>query len=268
MRHLAGGLVFRGFIAGGLFVGSAWGQGSVGPTADQIVLRMMAKNAERQAALAHYEAERTYRLEYRGTGGAHSAEMLVDVDYTDEQKHMTIVSETGSKMICERVLRKLVESEQEASQRTNRMQMMLSPENYRIELVGQESMDGVRTWVLEVSPKVESKFTYRGRVWVSVDDYAMVRVLGEPAKNPSWWINHASFDWHYARRGQFWLPERNVAVSHVRIGGEATLTIDYGEYQVVATRTIKPEADTVSAGLRTARVGLIAGEASGERLRR
>jgi hypothetical protein len=137
-----------------------------------------------------------------------------------------------------------------------------------IERVGQESMDGVRTWVLEVSPKVESKFTYRGRVWVSEDDYAMVRVLGEPAKNPSWWINHASFDWHYARRGQFWLPERNVAVSHVRIGGEATLTIDYGEYQVVAARTIKPEADTVSAGLRTARVGLIAGEGSGEHLRR
>src|SRR5260370_24785111 len=175
----------------------------------------------------------------KGTGGAHSGEMVVDVDYSAEQKHMTIVSETGSKMICERVLRKLVESEVEDSQRANRMQMMLSPENYNVELVGEESMDGVRAWVLEVSPKVESKFTYRGRVWVSKDDYAMVRVVGEPAKNPSWWINHASFDWRYARRGEFWLPQRNVAVSHVRIGGEATLTIDYGAYGVVAARTGK-----------------------------
>jgi hypothetical protein len=233
MRHLAGKLVFPGFMAGVLFVGSAWGQG---PTADEIVVRMIAKNAERQAALAHYGSERTYRLDYKGTGGAHSAEMLVDVDYSAEQKHLTIVSETGSKMICEKVLRKLVESEQEASQSANRMQMALSPENYKLTLVGEESIDGVRAWVLQVSPKVESKFTYRGRVWVSEDDYATVRVLGEPAKNPSWWINHASFDWHYARRGEFWLPQRNVAVSHVRIGGDARLTIDYGTYQVVTAR--------------------------------
>jgi hypothetical protein len=259
MRQQAGGLMVTGFMAGALFVGSAWGQGSASPTADEIVVRMMAKNAERQAALAHYGSERTYRLEYKGAGGAHSAEMVVDVDYSAEQKHMTIVSETGSKMICERVLRKLVESEQEASQRANRMQMMLSPENYNVELVGEESMDGVRAWVLEVSPKVESKFTYRGRVWVSKDDYAMVRVVGEPAKSPSWWINHASFDWRYARRGEFWLPQRNVAVSHVRIGGEATLTIDYGAYEVVAARTVKAEADTVAAGLPAARVRLVAG---------
>ncbi len=136
---------------------------------------------------------------------------------------------------------------------------VLSPENYNVELAGEESMDGVRAWVLEVSPKVESKFTYRGRVWVSEDDYAMVRVVGEPAKSPSWWINHASFDWRYARRGEFWLPQRNVAVSHVRIGGEARLTIDYGSYEVVAARTVKAEADTVAAGLRAARVGLVAG---------
>ncbi len=44
-------------------------------------------------------------------------------------------------------------------------------------------MDGVRVWVLEVSPKVESKFTYRGRVWVSEDDYGRAgrgRGLGGP----------------------------------------------------------------------------------------
>jgi hypothetical protein len=181
--------------------------------------------------------------------------MLVDVDYSADQKHMTIVSETGSKMICERVLRKLVESEEEASQRANRMQMMLSPANYNVELVGEESMDGVRAWVLDVSPKVESKFTYRGRVWVSVDDYAMVRVLAEPAKSPSWWINHASFDWRYARNGRFWLPERSVAMSHVRIGGEATLTIDYGAYQVESQESASGRVRATTARLETGAPG-------------
>lgn len=70
MRHLAGGLVFRGFmfLAGWLFVGSAWGQGSVGPTADEIVLRMMAKNAERQAALGRKGGAGRWRCLW-GTSG-------------------------------------------------------------------------------------------------------------------------------------------------------------------------------------------------------
>jgi hypothetical protein len=76
-------------------------------------------------------------------------------------------------------------------------------------------------------------------VWVSEDDYAVVRVQGEPAKSPSWWISKAVFDWRYARHGELWLPEKSVAESHVRIGGDAKLTIEYGTYQAVA-RNEKP----------------------------
>jgi hypothetical protein len=235
MRHLAGGLVFTGFLVGVLPGGWAWGQGPSNLTADEIAVRMAARNAERQAALARYSSDRTYRVEYKGTGGEHHGEMVVHAEYTAPgQKRLTVITESGSKLICDKVLRRMVTSEEEASAKSNRTQMALLPENYHIELLGQDTVDGVRTWVLLVSPKVENKFTYRGRVWVSVDDYAMVRLLGEPAKNPSWWISRASFDWRYARNGEFWLPVRNVAVSHVRIGGEATLTIDYGAYQVVA----------------------------------
>jgi hypothetical protein len=256
MRHLAGGLVLMGFMTGALPVGSAWGQDPGTPTADEIVVRMAARNAERQAALARYSSDRTYRVEYKGTGGEHHGEMLVHAEYSAPgQKRLTVVSESGSKVMCERVLRKVVASEEEASAKTNRTQMALLPENYHIELLGEETVDGVRAWVLRVSPKVENKFTYRGRVWVSMDDYAMVRLVGEPAKNPSWWISRASFDWRYGRNGEFWLPVRNVAVSHVRIGGEATLTIDYGEYQVVAasadrTNTSENVRSAQTAGMR------------------
>jgi hypothetical protein len=139
-------------------------------------------------------------------------------------------------VICERVLRKMVKSEQEASEKANRMQMMLTQENYNIELTGRELVDGIRTWVLKVTPRVESKFTYRGRVWVSEQDYAVIRVQGEPAKSPSWWISRASFDWRYERHGEFWLPGKSIAVSHVRIGGDAKLTIEYGAYRVMEDR--------------------------------
>ena len=221
------------------------------PTAGEIVARLLEKNKERSAALEHYESERVYRVKYTGTGGEHAAEIEVHAEYSrPDQKRLTVVAESGSKFICEKVLRRLVESEQEATAQSNRTQTTLGPENYDAELVGEETVatasGRVRTWVLRVTPKVDNKFTYRGRVWVSEDDDAVVRIQGEPAKSPSWWINRAAFESTYVRRGDVWLPAKNVSSSHVRIGGEATLTIEYGTYPVVAARALKP-GDEVAA---------------------
>jgi hypothetical protein len=227
-------------------------QGNAGrPSAAEIVARMLDKNQERLAALDHYESERTYTVEYTGTGGEHHAAIQVRVVYTGpNRKQLTVVSESGSKFICEKVLRRLVESEQEATAQSNRMQTTLGPENYKAELVGEETIatpgGPVPTWVLQVTPKVDNKFNYRGKVWVSQDDYATVRIQGEPAKSPSWWINRASFESDYVRRGEVWLPAKNVSSSHVRIGGEATLTIEYGTYPVVTVRPLIPR-DEVAA---------------------
>jgi len=262
-------MMVRVMLALGLLgMAAAWGQsasakteGMGRPTVDEVMVRMVEKNSERLAMLERYTTERTYDVHYAGTGGEHKAEIKVRAEYTGpEQKQFTVVEESGSKFICEKVLRKLVESEQEASGRANRMQMALSPENYDAEIVGEETIaagDGapVRAWVLQVTPKVASRFTYRGTVWVSEEDYAVVRIAGEPAKSPSWWIDRAHFDSRYVRRGQIWLPGRNVSSSHVRIGGEATLTIDYGSYPVVVAGVVKPVVQTAAAN------GAIAGTA-------
>jgi hypothetical protein len=240
MRRVVPGFMFSAVM---LYAGWAQGQKATSPTAEEIVARMLARNSERQAALEHYASERTYRVEYTGTGGEHAGELVVEAEYSaPDQKRFTVVSEMGSKLICEKVLKRLVESEREAAQKSNRMQMMLSAENYNVALDGTDQMDGLKAWVLKVSPKVDSKFTYKGRVWVSTDDYAVMRVQGEPAKNPSWWINRASFDSRYVRRGEFWLPGRNVSTSHVRIGGEARLTIDYGAYPTLEGRALEGRA--------------------------
>jgi hypothetical protein len=220
--------------------------GNSRPTAEKILPRMLEKNRERKEALERYTSERTYEVRYTGTGGEHHGEIKVHAEYVGpDKKTLTVVSETGSKFICEKVLRKLVEGEEEASGKASRTQMELNAENYDAEVVGEEMVTtpdggpGMRAWVLRVSPKVNNKFAYRGKVWISEEDYAVMRIEGEPAKSPSWWINRAGFDSRYVRRGEIWLPGKNVSSSHVRIGGEATLTIDYGTYPVVAARALK-----------------------------
>jgi hypothetical protein len=218
-------------------------------SAAEIVARMLEKNQERLVALERYESERTYRVEYTGTGGEHHAEIQVHAEYMGpNQKRLTVESESGSKFICDKVLRRLVESEREAAAQSNRMQTTLSPKNYDTELLAEETVavpgGSIRAWVLRVTPKVNNKFTYRGKVWISEDDYAMVKIQGEPAKNPSLWINRTSFESVYLRRGDVWLPAKNVSSSHVRIGGEATLTITYGTYPVIVERALKPTGDS------------------------
>jgi len=227
---------------------------SVRLSAAEIVARLLEKNEQRLNALEHYESERTYRIEYKGTAGDHHAEIRVRVEYTGpNHKKLTVESESGSKFICDKVLRRLIESEQEAATPSSRMQTSLSPENYDTELLGEEMVavpgGQIRAWVLRVKPKVNTKFTYRGKVWISEDDYAIVRIQGEPAKNPSWWINRTSFDAEYVRRGNVWLPAKNVSSSHMRLGGEAILTIAYGSYPVVVERAQKRIGDDSTSSI-------------------
>ena len=201
-------------------------------TAAEIVDRMAAKNGEREAALAAWSSERVYRVEYRGIGGG-TAAMTVRAEFrAPGEKRLTVTGQQGSKMLCDGVLRKLLASEEEAESRSVRAETAITNANYAVRLDGEEVVDGVRAWRLALTPRVATKFAVRGRVWVSEDDFGLMRMEGAPAKEVSWWVNRASIDARYRRSGIFWLPERNQSVSRVRMGGEAQLTIEYGRYTV------------------------------------
>jgi hypothetical protein len=241
MWHLARTRMFAGLVFSITLACAGWlqAQNRTTPTAEEIVRRMLLKNDERQAALEHYRTDRTYQLEYDGTGGKHHAEMIVRAEYqAPGRKNFTVLSESGSKLLCREVLRRLVDKEEETSEKTDWQRAMFSIDTYTVQLVGQEQLGGVNTWVLKVEPKVYSGVAYRGKLWVSTDDFAMVRVMGEPAKSPSWMLDSAAFDSWYMRRGDVWVPAKNISTTHVRIGGEAKVTIDYGKYDVLLTRPI------------------------------
>jgi hypothetical protein len=231
------------------------GAAAQGLTADEIVTRMMAHDRERQAALDGYGSERTYRMEYHGPVGERRAEMVVRMEFSEpDRKRFTVLSESGSTIFCNQVLRRLMEGEQEGALEPNHQRAMLSPANDRLTLVGTERVDGVDAWVLDVSPRVENRFNYRGRVWVSKQDFAVVRIVGSPARNPTWLMGSTRFDYRYGRSGAgegggaFWLPIRSVTVSHLRIGGEITLTVDYGTYRI-AVRAGGTPTEATNAGL-------------------
>jgi hypothetical protein len=81
-------------------------------------------------------------------------------------------------------------------------------------------------------PVTDSKFLYRGRIWVDAADFALTRIKAEPAKNPSFWIQRPQITFSSTKTGDFWLPTSNRSETKVRVGGTAVFTIDYGTYQI------------------------------------
>lgn len=206
---------------------------SSGETADEIVRKLVQQNQRRAEELKGYTDRREYTVVYHGFPSL-KASMTVDARYTaPSEKQFQIISESGSKLLVNRVLKKLLESEQEAAK--NPGETALTPANYTFSLLGEQDIAGRRSYRMHVEPRVSSKFLYRGTVFVDAQDYAVVQIQAEPAQNPSFWIRKTHIDHTYAKTGDFWLPEHNRSESTMRLGGTAVLTIDYGQYTLQGT---------------------------------
>lgn len=242
-RRLAGIGMGMGLLLGGaaLTAGSAQDAAVPAPLAlEQVVERMVTMNQRRAAALRAFKATRSYHLEFHGIVDK-SADMTVQITYTHpNRKEFAILSETGSELLRKRVLKRLVEAEAEAANEENLKRTSIHPDNYEFRLVGYERSPQREFYVLEAVPKEKSKFLLRGKIWVDGQDFAIVRIEGEPAKNPSWWTKRNQFQHSYKKVGDFWLPGRNETMTQVRLFGRSMLTIDYGEYELTDVRAFAP----------------------------
>lgn len=197
----------------------------------QIVARMQQHEADQSRELSHYEAIRHYQVKYKGFGTQIAAEMEVAVTFDKRSgKSFKIVSQSGSKLLCDKVLKRAVDSEVEASR--DKSATALNAANYRFELAGTGQVDGRPAYNLRVEPLKKSKFLYRGNVWVDAADGAVVKIDVEPAKNPSFWISSTRINYTNSKTDGVWLPHENRSESKIRVGGAAVLTIDYGTYRV------------------------------------
>ena len=207
---------------------------------DDVVARLMSRNAERARDLHSFEATRRYELHYTGFPSTLGAEMQVKVSYTAPgTKEFTIESESGSKLILNRVFHRLLESEKESgSDAANRAAVALSTSNYRFSLLGCAPGDGRPLYVMRVEPLHDTKYLYRGTVWVDAADFAVTRIEAQPAKNPSFWTKRSVIQHDYQKVDGFYLPALNRTVTDVRLGGKAVLTIRYQDYKLSVAQNV------------------------------
>jgi hypothetical protein len=199
-------------------------------SADEVIAKLIDHNSQRDKWGGGYTGSRRYVLENERLNKR--AEMLVSVKGDpDGTKHFEVVSEDGWKSANKHVVRKMLESEAETSQPQIRPTTSLTPENYRFQMLGNDSVDARPTYVIQVVPKREDKYLFEGQIWVAAEDFAVVRVEGKPAKNPSFWTHSVHFVQQYRKCGTFWFPLSTESVTEARIFGKTEVTISYFDYQ-------------------------------------
>jgi hypothetical protein len=207
---------------------------------EQVVENLVRMNLQRAQALQAYESTRIYRLEYKGFPGGRSAEMVVNMKYrAPGTKEFEIVSQSGSKILIDRVFKKLMEGEKDAIDGENQKRIAMNQENYEFALLAYDPGPRGGFYVLSVKPRTKNKYLFQGKIWVDDQQFAIARMEGEPAKNPSFWIKGTLIETRYINVNDFWLPAHNHSFTSVRLGGHADFSIEYKDYRITGVSPFK-----------------------------
>ena len=200
------------------------------PTADEVVANMNARDTLREAASGGYTGSREYVLENHLFQKRAEVLARVTCDPTGT-KHFEVMSEGGWKSANRHVLRQMLATESDSSRPDTRPRNRITSDNYTFRMIETAPLDGRTAYVIETIPKRLDKSLFRGRIWVDTEDYALARVEGEPAKNPSFWTRKVQFVQQYYKSGAYWFPMETTSVTEARMFGTTEVSIRYFDYK-------------------------------------
>jgi outer membrane lipoprotein-sorting protein len=202
-----------------------------GVTAVQIFDELVAHNSLRAATLRSYTAQRTYQV--LDLKGKVHAEEVGRMEYlAPDQKKFVVTSEKGSVVVRRLALNALIASEIETAAGKQHHDSAISPANYTLDLLGEQQVGAYTCFVVRAIPRRRDKYLFEGKIWIDVEDYAVVRIEGHPAKKLSFWIQRADFVRQYQKIDGFWLPQTDMTFVDVRLYGKKIFTIDHDHYSV------------------------------------
>jgi hypothetical protein len=205
-----------------------------GFTEEHVFAEMASHNELRSAALLDYTALRTYQVV--DLKGKVHAEESGRMEYrAPDKKTFVVTSEKGSGLIRHLALNPLIASEIEAASGKQHHDSSITPANYSLHLVGEQQVGLYHCFVAQAVPKRVDKYLFEGTIWIDIQDFAIVRIAGHPAKKLSFWIERADFVREYQKIDEFWLPRRDETFVQVRLYGKKILAIDHQDYTVNGT---------------------------------
>ena len=197
---------------------------------DQILRQLDEHDQALSTTLSRYTCLRRYALE--NLRFHKKAEISVRLTYVSPgHKTFEILSEQGPSVLRQRVLKPMMEAEEEAGRDEIRPKTRIIRANYDFELIGNGVQQDRPAYLLEVKPKTRNKFLIRGRVWVDAKDFGIIRVEAVPAQNPSVFIRNTHVVQQSTRFGEVWLPLYNHSNTDSFLFGHTEVIIDSWDYK-------------------------------------
>lgn len=238
-RFILGVVLFGSLVATHLTINLPAIAASGKLTIDSVMTKLVEQNRLREIRLQQsaYTTTRAYRV--KDSKGNLRAEAKVVMQHrAPGTKEFKVISQSGSSFIQGRVIKPLMESEVEAAGRQHQ-ESAITPANYTFELLGEEDVEGHPCYLVQATPKRTDKYLFKGKIWIHATEFAIVKIAGQPVKNPSFMVTRVDFVRRYQKVGEFWLPFKDQSITQVRLAGTNVLTVDYdngGVAQLVAKR--------------------------------
>ena len=203
----------------------------------------MAEPASGSSALDRFFTRHEQPLtEYRGyrrmhawsENFSHEAWLDARTELKNGRFEYCVVSERGSETIRNRVLRAMLEHEQELVNSGDAPRADLTPENYDFKDGGRDA-DGSR--YVDLKPRRKDVLLVDGRMVLSPDGHDLLRVEGRLARNPSFWTTLVNIVRRYARIGGVRVPVATETTAKVKFVGTAQLEVRY-QYESVNGRPV------------------------------
>ena len=148
----------------------------------------------------------------------------------------TIVSERGSDYVRNKVLKAVLQREQEIVA-GGADRAALTEENYTFSEA--EPEDGLRYVLLK--PKRKDVMLVEGRMVLNAGSGDLLRVEGKLSKNPSFWTSLVNVIRHFAKLDGVRVPVSTESVAKVKFAGESRLDVFY-QYQSINGRPVSVAA--------------------------
>lgn len=175
-----------------------------------------------------YQARR--RLEASSAKLSESAWMEAITEYSpDTGLRYSIVAQGGSERIRRRVLKVVLEAEQENSARGEWRKGNLSRNNYEF-IFGGRTAEGMLR--MQLSPRRRDSRLVKGSALLIAHSGDLVRVEGRLSKSPSFWVKWVNVTRSYSPIKGVMMPIAIESTADVRIAGVSTFEMTY-EYQMV-----------------------------------
>lgn len=200
---------------------------------DQIIQRIDQAVQHRTQSVAAYTVQELYSL-YRNGEANPAVQVTVKTTYTRESgKDYAIIAQTGSSLLRNAVIDRVLSNEKEMAKASNRESIALTSANYQMTPEpGIVTQNGHPCVIVHIKARRKIPFLFNGKAWFDASDFTLVHIEGSPAASPSFFAGQTGGVRDYAKVDGFSMAQRADVRSHSFLFGDTRLQIDYSNYQI------------------------------------